>query len=295
MGGIGSKTAEGVTEGMDLSSKTYLITGVGTGLGLESLRVLTLRGATVIALARSQERAAEACAKVSGGKTIPLACDIADPASIRACVAEVKKLNMKVDALLLNAGIMALPSLKLVHGYEAQFFTNHIGHFMLTTGVLECLADDGRVVITSSEGHKWVTHEPFANLDGKNGYSPWSAYGSSKLANILFAKELSRRFQAAPGNKRTANALHPGVINTELTRNMNPVVRSVFGVFGPLFLKSIPQGAATQVFLATSPTVAGVSGKYFAECAESGSSAMSKKPEVAAELWAKSEAIVSNL
>ncbi len=288
-----NSTAEEVTEGLSLDGKTMLVTGCNSGLGLETMRVLAMRGARVVGTARTVEKAKEACDGVKGN-TVPLACELSDPASVRACVAEVKKQNLALDAIICNAGIMALPKLEKAHGYELQFFTNHIGHFILVTGLLEQLTETGRVVMLSSAAH---TQAPkggiqFDNLDGAKGYSAWGNYGQSKIANLLFAKELARKFE---GTKKTANAVHPGVIQTNLGRHMNPVARVLFGTFGPLLLKTVPQGAATEVFVATSPKVADVSGEYFADCNVASPRADANDPELAKKLWAKSEELVASL
>ena len=134
-------------------AQTMLVTGCNSGLGLETLRVLALRGARVVGTARTLEKAKEACAGISG-QTIPLDCELSDPASVRACVKEVRRLDLRLDALIANAGIMALPKLERAHGYELQFFTNHIGHFLLVTGLLEQLTETGRVVMLSSSAHQ---------------------------------------------------------------------------------------------------------------------------------------------
>jgi NAD(P)-dependent dehydrogenase (short-subunit alcohol dehydrogenase family) len=190
-------------------------------------------------------------------------CELSDPASVGACAEEVKRQGIKLDAIICNAGIMALPKLEQAHGYELQFFTNHIGHFLLVTSLLDQLTETGRVVMLSGSAHSQAPKAgvELDNLDGSKGYGDWRNYGQSKLANILFTKELARRFA---GTKKTANAVHPGVIATN--RHMNPVARVVFGVVGPLLLKTVGQGAATEVFVATSPTLADVSGEYFADC-----------------------------
>jgi NAD(P)-dependent dehydrogenase (short-subunit alcohol dehydrogenase family) len=187
--GYGS-TAEEVTGGLSLNGKTYLLTGCNSGLGLE-----TLRDAHVIAAARTLEKARAACASVKG-LTTPVACELAEPASIRASVATVKALNVPIDGIICNAGIMALPKLSQAYGYELQFFTNHIGHFMLVTGLIDALAAEARVTILSSRAHEGAPKGgvQFDDLSGEKGYSAWRAYGQSKFANLLFAKELARRF-----------------------------------------------------------------------------------------------------
>lgn len=288
-----NSTAEEVTEGLSLDGKTMLITGCNSGLGLEAMRVLAMRRARVVGTARSVEKAKEACDSVKG-KTIPLACELSDPASVRACVAEVKKQGLKLDAIICNAGIMALPKLEKAHGYELQFFTNHIGHFILVTGLLDDLTDTARVVMLSSSAHSQAPKGgvELDNLDGAKGYTAWGNYGQSKIANILFAKELARKFE---GTKKTANAVHPGVIATNLGRHMSPALGVPFRALAPLLLKTVPQGAATEVFVATSPKLDGVSGEYFADCNVVAPRADAKDAELAKKLWAKSEEIVSNL
>ena len=290
--GYGS-TAEQVTDGLSLAGKTILITGCNSGLGYEAMRVLALRGARVVATARTLEKAKAACASVVG-ETVPLACELADPASVRACVAAVKAADLRLDAIIANAGIMALPKLQQAFGLELQFLTNHIGHFILVTGLLEQLTDDGRVVMMSSAAHTMAPKAgiEFDNLSGEKNYVSWKQYGQSKMANLLFAKELARRFA---GTKRTANAVHPGVIQTNLGRHMNPVAQFFFGLTDKIALKSAEQGAATEVYVAVHPSVAAISGKYFADCNVARERDDANDPELARKLWQVSEDIVAKL
>jgi NAD(P)-dependent dehydrogenase (short-subunit alcohol dehydrogenase family) len=287
-----ASTAEQVTEGLSLAGKTILVTGANAGLGAEALRVLALRGARVLATARTLEKAQGACAGMS--EAVPLACELSDPASVRGCVQAVKARGIFVDAIICNAGVMALPKLELVGGFEKQFFTNHIGHFLLVTGLLDQLSEAGRVVMLSSSAHRTApkTGIEFDNLNGARGYSPWSAYGQSKLANLLFAKELSRRLA---GSKKTANAVHPGVIRTSLQRHMNPLLAATLALAGPLALKSVAEGAATEVYVATRPELAGVSGEYFADCNLAKPRPDANDPALARRLWDVSEEIIAAL
>ena len=292
--GYGS-SAEQVTRGLDLTGRTVLVTGVNSGLGQETARVLALRGAHVWAAARSVEKAAAATRGLPGTFT-PVACELGDPASVRACAATVGAAG-PLHAILANAGIMALAERTLVHGYEAQFFTNHIGHFLLVTSLLGALTDDARVILTSSAAHDAAPKGgiDFDNLDAAKGYVPWQAYGQSKIANILFAVELARRFQ---GTKRTANAVHPGVIRTNLARNMGAIAAIadvVLAVTGPFVLKSVGEGAATQTWAAVHPDAAQISGEYLADCNVASPRADARDPAIAARLWARSEEIVAAL
>jgi NAD(P)-dependent dehydrogenase (short-subunit alcohol dehydrogenase family) len=288
-----NSTAEDVTEGLSLAGKTMLVTGCTSGLGEEACRVLSLRGAHVIGTARTQEAADRACARLPN-KGTGYACELADPKSVRACIAQIRRAGLQLDTIICNAGIMALPKLQKAYGYELQFFTNHIGHFMLVTGLLDSLADDGRVVMLSSMAH---TQAPkggiqFDNLDGARGYSPWGAYGQSKFANLLFAKELQRRLA---GTKKTAYAVHPGVIRTNLARSAGGAVQAIFAIAGPLFLKTIPQGAATEVFAAVHPKALALAGQYLADSNAAKPRKDAEDAALARQLWTVSEQVVQGL
>lgn len=290
--GYGS-TAEQVTEGIDLAGKTYLVTGCNSGLGRETVRVLAMRGARIVGAARTEEKA-NAALREAGAEGTGVGCDLSEPSSVRACVEGVAGLDPRLDGIIANAGIMALPTLTQKQGYELQFFTNHIGHFILVTGLLESLADDGRVVMVSSRAHQRAPDEGilFDDLGGERSYTPWGAYGQSKLANLLFARTLAKRLA---GSARTANAVHPGVIATNLTRHMNPVVRGVLAVAEPLVLKSIPQGAATQCYVATHPDAAAVSGEYWFDSNVQSSSPQGADDAMAERLWTVSEEIAAKV
>jgi WW domain-containing oxidoreductase len=288
-----ASTADDVTAGLNLRQRTFIVTGCNSGIGKETVRSLGKRGARVVAAARTEEKARTACSELQG-ELMPAACDLAAPASIRAFVETVKKWGLRLDAIICNAGIMALPKLEQAFGYELQFFTNHVGHFMLVTGLLENLAEEGRVVVLSSDAHRRAPKVgiEFDNLSGSRGYAPWAAYGQSKLANLLFAKELARKLAAT---KKTANALHPGVIRTNLGRSMPQIARTALKLAEPIFLKSPEQGAATQCYVATNEKVAAVSGEYFADCNIAEPTALARDPALAARLWETSERIVAEL
>ena len=283
-----SSSAEDVTAGLDLRGRLALVTGVNSGIGFETLRVLALRGATVIGTARTREKAEAACARVAGD-TLPLACELESRASIRDCAQRVAALGRGLDVLVANAGIMALPRLEHVNGVEKQFATNHLGHFLLTNLLVPQLerSEAARVVVVSSAAH--LSAPPsgieFDNLDGARGYSAWRAYGQSKLANVLFAKSLARRL----GGKRTANSLHPGLIGTNLARSMNPLLKGAMGLFMRPFSKTIPQGAATSCYVATRPELAAFSGEYFSDCAPARTNPHADDAALAERLWQTSE------
>lgn len=285
-----ASTAEEVTRDVDLGGKTILVTGVASGLGLESARVLSNRGARIIGAARSREKA-ESAMRGFRGETVAVACDLEEPASVRAAAASIEG---KVDVILCNAGIMALPVRTLKHGLELQFLTNHVGHFLLVTGLLDRLADDGRVVVLSSAAHKMAPSVgiQFDDLTLEKNYTPWRSYGQSKLANLLFARALAKRFA---GTKKTANAVHPGVIATNLGRHMNVVAQALYPVASAIAMKNVHEGAATQCYCAVHPSLANVSGEYFADCNVAPSSRQSRDPAMAERLWEITSDLVQKL
>ncbi len=282
-------TAEAVTAGMDLSGKTALVTGCNSGLGFETMRVLALRGALVIGAARTIDKAKKACAEVEG-RTIPLAVELTDLRGIVAAADAVAATGVALDMLILNAGIMQLQTLQVVNGVERQFAVNHVGHFLLTMRLLEQViaADAGRVVVVSSGAHRWAPQGiRFDNLDGAQDYDPREAYGVSKTANGLFSRELARRLAAT---RATSNSLHPGVIPTNLARHLP---ERNYDMSNPMF-KTIPEGTATQCYVASHPELAGVSGYYFDDCNPAVPNEHMQDDAMAAKLWAVSEELVAD-
>jgi NAD(P)-dependent dehydrogenase (short-subunit alcohol dehydrogenase family) len=260
-------TAEEVTAGIDLTGRTALVTGANSGLGLETMRVLALRGAHVIGTARTLDKAREACASVEG-RTTPLALELTDFDSVVACAAGVTALQAPLDILVANAGVMEIPTLEQVRGIEKHFVTNHLGHFLLVRRLLPQVlaATQGRVVVVSSGAAYRDAPQAgieFDNLSGERGYEPRRAYGQSKLANVLFARELARRL--AP-TAATANSLQPGVIMTNLGRYLPWWQVVTARLFGWTFMKTVQAGAATQAYVATAPALARVSGQFFRDC-----------------------------
>ena len=286
-----TSTAEGVTEGVDLTGKLALVTGINSGIGFETMRTLAKRGAHVIGTARTLAKAEEAGRRVDGSVT-PLACELESQVSIRACAAAVAAIGRPLDICIANAGIMALPKLEQVDGIEKQFATNHLGHFLLVRLLQSQIgsAPNARVVIVSSAAHVQAPSAgiEFDNLSGARGYRSWRAYGQSKLANILFAKSLALRL----GEGQSANALHPGVIGTNLGRHMNPLVTGLLGLAMRMFSKSIEQGAATSCYVAAHPDLAGTTGQYFSDCAVTEPSRQARDAQLAERLWDVSEKLV---
>ena len=286
-------TADEVTTGIDLIGKTVLITGCNSGLGYQSMKTIAARGAHVLGAARTMEKAANACDSVKG-QTTPLVCELADFDSVVACADAVQGLGMPLDVLMCNAGIMGLRKLEQVNGIEKQFVVNHLGHFILTTRLLSQVeaAAEGRIVMVSSIGYQNAPKAgiEFNNLSGNRSYKPFTAYGQTKLANALFAFELARMYE---GTSLSANAIHPGLIATNLARYITGKSRDPNEPLRKGF-KTVEQGAATQVYVATHPNLKGVSGYYFEDCKPVVPTGLHMSDEIlAAQLWAVSQALTA--
>lgn len=275
-------TADQVLAGIDLTGKRLLVTGCNSGLGLETMNAFAANGATVIGLARTLGAATSACLAASP-RCIPVACDLANFDSIAAAVAAVRDLEVPLDAIVANAGIANLHSLETRYGVELQFLTNHIGHFQLINGLVDLLRDGtGRIVLVSSAASMAGAPKEgimFDNLDGRRFYKPAVFYAQSKLANALYAKELSRRLIR---RGIAVNSTDPGAARTKL----NPHFAS------RLFAKSAAQAAATPVLLAASPLATGVTGEYWRNCKTSVGSALLEDAALAARLWKVSQLII---
>lgn len=261
-------TAEEVTEGIDLSGKIAVVTGCTSGIGFETMRVLAKRGCYVVGTSRSLERATEACRAVVG-VTTPLELELSDPESVVACADRIRSLNSPIDMLICNAGHRGGGNdRELVGGVEKHFAINHLGHFLLVNRIVDRLffANQGRVVVVASRAAYTKAPETgirFDDLTLADGYSDSLAYGHSKLANVLFSRGLATRLR---GTRITSNALHPGVIDTEIDRNLNGFMRFMFGVLTLVSGKTVEEGAATSCYVATSPQLGATSGAYFEDC-----------------------------
>lgn len=307
--GAGS-TTEDVLHGIHLSGKRALVTGASAGLGVETCRALAAHGAEVVLMARDANRTRAVAAAIAAA--LPRASiavevvDLADLSSVRACAAKVAKRYASIDLLINNAGIMACPLARTAEGCELQFGVNHIGHFLLTNLLLPLLAEGGggRVVNLTSAAHKYSPIRFDDMHFDAEAYDKWIAYGQSKTANVLFAVELSERWGA---RGVFANAVHPGGIHTELGRHLDAqdiamLTERSKGSSGWSF-KSVPCGAATTVWAATSPLLDGRGGLYLEDCdfsfalrpgqeSASGYMPYAVDPQLAAQLWQRSEQIV---
>lgn len=289
-------TADEVLEGVDLSGKCYLVTGCNSGLGLETLKALTARGARVMGVARTAEKAGIGCTAASvRGEAVPFVCEMSDPASIRDCIASVRRDGRVLAGIVANAGVMAVPKHTMVRNVEYQLFCNHVAHHWMVTRLLDQLdPNGGRVVVVSSRAHErtWPEGVRLDDLGAVRQYSPWEAYGQSKLANLLFARALARRL----GEGQAANALHPGAVGTNIARHLGALLSTTFQVVGTtLFAKTPAQGAATQTYLTAHPQGGEYSGGYWADCNPARPSPHGEDDALADALWERTEEIVAHL
>lgn len=189
---------------------------------------------------------------------------------------------------------MGIPNLELVHGVEKQFFTNHVAHFMLITRLLDLLDENGRVVLVSSDLHKNAPGIDFTNLDGSNHYDPIEFYNISKLANVLFAKSLSRKF-SSEGTHQKAFAVHSGLIPTNILRYQNMLVQKLFPILAKFFFKNVSQGAATQCFAAVHPKASAPRTSYLVDCKESEPHPCARDINLQDRLWEETEKIIRRI
>ncbi|XP_076950483.1 short-chain dehydrogenase TIC 32, chloroplastic-like [Bidens hawaiensis] len=288
-----------VTKGIDGHGLTDIITGPTSGIGLETARVLALRDVHVVMAARNLEAATkckETIIKGCSSATIDvMKLYVSSLESVTNFANEYFSKGLPLNILIVFKNLMAPPFSLSKDGIESQFATNYLGilmHFHLTNLLLDTMKNtaqiygrEGRIVIVSSLLHRLTYKEGimFDKLNDEKCYNSFYAYGQSKLANILHAKELARRFKEE-GKNITANALHPGVIATNLSRHSNFMSIFLYGLFKH-FQKDIPQGASTTCYLALNPQVKGVSGEYFADNNVAKPSAKARNADLAKKLW----------
>ena len=314
-----TSTTEDVLSGINLRGKRILVTGVSAGLGLETARALAAHGAQVVGAARDLSKAEAATAQVrndaavNGGGFELIELDLADLKSVRACADRLLAQDEPFDVVIANAGVMATPFGHTADGFETQFGTNHLGHFVLVNRIARLIRASGRLINLSSAGHR------FSNVDledpnfERTPYEPFIAYGRSKTANILFAVAFDKRHR---GRGVRAAAVHPGGIQTELGRHldssqMQQIIEGINQQLaeedqGPFQWKTIPQGAATSVWAAVVAPADEIGGRYCENChighivpdhvtinaVNEGVRGYALDPENAEALWKKSEELV---
>ena len=271
-----------------LKGKTVVITGANSGIGKETAVDLARRGARVIIGCRNVEKGKEALKEIqerSGSERIFLEkLDLASLESVRTFADKILKSESRLDILVNNAGVMACPYQKTEDGFEMQFGVNHLGHFLLTMLLLDRLkrSQPSRIVNVSSSAHRMGNGKiNFEDINYEKSYDAWSAYFNSKLANVLFTRELSKRLE---GTHVTVNALHPGVISTELQRH-STMMKFVTPLVGWYVYKTPEQGAQTSIHCAVSEEMEGVSGKYLRDCHIVEESKGAQDDAAAKKLW----------
>ncbi|KAL7556268.1 hypothetical protein ACA910_006333 [Epithemia clementina (nom. ined.)] len=324
-----SVTAMDLVEPHSLDGQVIVITGATTGLGLESAKALALGGATVVMTARTPAKGVQALQQVqdflqqqgvTNDKVYTVQLDLDNLQNVKSFPERLQKTlgggggddtPLVVDTLMNNAGVMAIPERQLtVDGYERTFQSNHLGHFVLTAQLAPYLSPNARIINVSSMAYTFASSGlHLDNLNGESDYSPWGSYGQSKLENILFARELQRRVDQTPGLSWTVTSLHPGTVNTDLARNMmggdeawfakkqsgpsNPWESLVNSAITKT-LKTPEQGAATQVYLAvtpttTAPTTWAEKGQFFSDLKPQKLPPFATDDAMAKALWERSE------
>ncbi len=294
-------TAEEVLQGTDLSGRRVLVTGVSAGVGLETARVLVAHGAHVVGAARDLAKACAATAQLAAGERPKgsfqlIELDLASLASVRACADALLKAGEQFDVVIANAGVMAAPKGTTADGFETQFGTNHLGHFVLVNRIADLFNPGGRLVMVSSAGHRGAD----IDLDDPNfertAYDPLTAYRRSKTATVLFAVEFDRRHRTRGVR---ATAVHPGAVLTDTTRGLIEAQPSAAAAFT---WKTVAQGAATSIWASFAAPADTVGARYCEDCHVAdviddpampyGVRSYALDPERARALWVRSEEMV---
>ncbi len=314
-----TSTADDVLSGVNLKGKRILVTGVSAGIGVETARSLAAHGAQVVGAARDLNKAEAATEQArkdtaaNGGTFELVELDLANLKSVRACADQLLAKGEPLDVVIANAGVMATPFGHTADGFETQFGTNHLGHFVLVNRIAPLIRKGGRLINLSSAGHRFSNVDlEYPNFE-RTPYDPWVAYGRSKTANILFAVAFDNRHR---DRGVRAAAVHPGGIQTELDRHLDPSqVRKTIEQMNqqlaaegkaPFQLKTIPQGAATSVWTAVVAPADEIGGHYCENChvgnivpddvpitaTSEGVRGYALDPNTAEALWKKSEELV---
>lgn len=282
-----------ITSPADLRGRTALITGASSGIGYETTKALARAGATVLTVSRPSGKGAaftERLRQETGNHDVHyLPADLANLGEVRRVAEEVRVRFTRLDVLLNNAGAFFSERQTTADGFEKTLALNHLAYFLLTHLLLEPLLESpsARIVNVSSQAER-LGQIHFGNVMLERGYNGWKAYGQSKLANLLFTYELARRVAST---SVSVNALHPGGVASGFGSGNGGVGALILKLVRPFF-KSPEEGAQTSIYLAASPAVEGISGRYFIDCKPASSSKRSRDQEVQARLWRLSEALV---
>ncbi|XP_052228919.1 retinol dehydrogenase 11-like isoform X4 [Dreissena polymorpha] len=288
------------TSTRDLTGKVALITGANTGIGFYTALDLAKRNARVILACRDEHKAAATVQKIqeaTGNMNVEAhRLDLSLMSSVREFAKSFKG-EEQLDILINNAGVAGIPYMKTVEGFDTCFATNHLGHFLLTNLLLDLLkkSQPSRIVTVSSMAHAWTKEFDVENLNGEK--QPWSpspgsisqSYFRSKLANVLFTRELAKRLE---GTGVTSTCLHPGPVNTKLLYDaFHPALKPLHFIIVAHFVKTGEEGAQTSIHCAVSEELEGVTGRYYVDCREAESSLLSKDLGLARQLWEYSERV----
>lgn len=281
----------------DMTGKVVAVTGANAGIGKATAEALATMGATVVMTSRDAGRGRTALAEVreqSGSPDVELmSLDLADLTSVGAFATELLARHDRLDVLVLNAGLVLRHRTETAEGFEATFGVNHLGHFYLTTLLLDRLRESApsRIVVLSSAAHKTARRGlDFDDLQSTRRYRAFDVYGRSKLANMYFTRELARRLS---GTGVTVNAAHPGYVASNFARDGDLYLEPLVKLGAKLFAISPAAGARTSVYLASSPEVEGVTGGYYARCKPASVSKAARDDIAARRLWDASEALVT--
>ncbi|KAH8275610.1 hypothetical protein KR026_011491, partial [Drosophila bipectinata] len=283
------------TKKTDETGKVVIVTGCNTGIGKETVLELAHRGATVYMACRDMNKCDQARKEIiettDNHNIFSLQLDLSSMESIRNFVTRFKSKETKLHILINNAGVMDIPRLVTKDGFEMQIGVNHMGHFLLTLLLIDVLkaSAPSRIVVVSSLAHRFGTIK-VNDLNSEKSYSRKFAYAQSKLANVLFTRELAKRLR---GSGVTVNALHPGVVDTELFRSMRffgwRIIKFISRPVYWIFFKTPKSGAQTTLYAALDPKLENVSGQYFSDCKSTSIGSNAKDDNVAKFLWEESE------
>ncbi|HXN31052.1 MAG TPA: SDR family oxidoreductase [Polyangiaceae bacterium] len=278
-----------------MQGKIVLVTGANQGIGKATALALSRQGARVAIVSRNADKGRAAVAEIEAasgarGMVDLIVADLSSQAEVRRVAGELKARHTRLDVLVNNAGVFVPKRHVTADGFEETFAVNHLAYFLLTHELLDLLkaSAPARIVNVSSHAHSHAKINWEDLQFAKHRYSSWRAYGQSKLANVLFTYELARRLE---GSRVTANALHPGVVASGFARTYPGAMGLLYALSG-LFMLTPEQGARTSIYLASSPEVEGVTGKYFSRCRQTRSSKISYCQASQRKLWALSEEMV---